>query len=93
MEEVDAALLATKAVDKAVVDFKAVTAFMAVTGSKAMVAATTMITAVVVAKVITAEIKLHIMEVPHKDLIIKAIRAVAASTNTHLLHSPGNKVT
>ena len=63
------------------------------TDSKVVDAATTIITAVAVAKIITTEIKVHIMEAPRKDLIIKAIRAAAASTHTCLLHSPGNKVT
>ena len=90
---VDAALIAAEAVDEAVVDSKAITASRAVAGSKVVDAATTIITAVAVAKIITTEIKVHIMEAPRKDLIIKAIRAAAASTHTCLLHSPGNKVT
>ena len=99
VEEVDAALVAAEAVNKAVVDSKAVAAFrdMAafrdVTGSKAVDATKTVITAVAVAKVIATEIKVHSMEALRKDLIIQAIRAVAASTHIRLPHSPDNKVT
>ena len=69
-------------------DSKAVAAFRAV----AVDAATIMTTTVAVVKVTTTEIKARIIEAPHKDLIIKAIRMVAASTHTRLLHGLDNKV-
>ena len=86
MEEVDAALIATKAMDEAVEDFKAVAAF------RAMDAATTMTTMVAVAKVITTEIKAHIMEAPHKDLTIRATGAATITMCTRLQYSLDNKV-
>ena len=84
VEEVDAALVAAEAVDKAVEDSRAVTAFRAVTDSKAVDAATLMTTTVVVAKIITTEIKAHIMEDPLNDLITRATGAVATTTCTRL---------
>ena len=93
VEEVDAALVAAEAVDKAVEDSRAVTAFRAVTDSKAVDAATMMITTVAVALFITTETKAHIMEAPHKDLTIRATGAVTITTCTCLLHSLDSKVT
>ena len=88
VEEVDAALVVTKAVDEAVEDSKVVAAFRAV----AVDTATIMTTTVAVVKVTTTEIRARIMETPHRDHITKAIRTVAASTHTRLLHSLDNKV-
>ena len=93
MGEVDAALVTVEAMDEAVEDFKAVTTFRAVADSKAVDAATIMTTTVAVAKVITTEIKAHIMEAPCKDLIIRTTGAVTITTCTHLPYSLDNKAT
>ena len=93
VEEVDAALVLAEAVDEAVVDSRAVAAFRTVADSKAVDAATVMITTVAVAKVITTEIRAHLMEAPCKDLIIRVTGAVAITTLTRLPYSPDNKVT
>ena len=84
MEEVYAVLIAAKAVDEAVEDSKAVAASRATVESKVLDAATTMTTTVAVAKVITTEIKAHIMEDPLNDLITRATGAVATTTCTRL---------
>ena len=72
--------------------FKAAADSRAVADSKVVDAATTMTTAVAVAKVITTEIKAHIMEASHKDLIIRAMGAVTTTTCTCLPYSPANKL-
>ena len=64
VEEVDVALVAVEAMDKAVEDSNAMAAFRAVTESKAVDAATIMIKQVTVAKVITTKTKAHIIEPP-----------------------------
>ena len=90
VEEVDAAFVAAEAVEGS----KVVAAFRrAVADSKAVDAATIMIAMVAVARVITTEIKAHIMEAPHKDLTIRATGAVTITTCTCLLHSLDSKVT
>ena len=86
-------MVTAKAMDEAVKDFKAVTTFRAVADSKAVDAATIMTTTVAVAKVITTEIKAHIMEAPCKDLIIRARGAVTITTRTGLPYSLDNKAT
>ena len=91
VEEGDAALVAAEAVDEAVVDSKAVAAFRAVANSKAVDAATIMIAMVAVARVITTEIKAHIMEAPHKDLTIRAMGVVTITTRTLLPVQPGQQ--
>ena len=92
VEEVDAALVAAEAVTEAVEGSKAVAAFRAVADFKAVNAATIMITTVAVAKVITTDIKAHIMEAPRKDLIIRATETVTTTTRTRFPYSRDNKV-
>ena len=92
VEEMDATLVAAEAVDEASEGSKAVAAFRAVAGSKAVDAATIMTTTVAVAKVITAEIKAHIMEAPRKDLTVRATGTVTIATCTRLLYSLDSKV-
>ena len=92
VKEVDAAL--AEAVDEAVEGSKVVAAFRrAVADSKAVDAATKMITTVVVAKVITTEIKAHIMEAPCNDLIIRVTGSATITTRTRLPYSLDNKAT
>ena len=54
-----------------------------------------MTTTVALAKIITTEIKAHIMaiEAPHKDLIIKATGTATITTRARLPYSLDNKVT
>ena len=92
MEEVDAALVPAEAVDEAAEDSRAVAASGSVADSKFVDAATAMTTPVAVAKVITTAIKAHIMEAPHKDLIIRAMGTVTTTMCTRLLYSLANKL-
>ena len=82
-----------EAVDKALEDSKAVAAFRSPWDSKAANAATIMIPTVAVAKVITTEIKAHIVEAPRKDFTIRATGAVTITMCTLLPYSLDNKVT